>query len=216
MLPSWFVFHLERLLDTLHILPQPLSLCSCISGRLNYQVLFLFAASLVVSNLIMWIQIPTSPFSCICISKQGRACHFENISNTSPRITSTGFQMKCSILLCLLAYLGCSWYTFPPPTQKAPGRCSGTAAAPEDFPTRRRAMQELWQGGSGQPSLRTAPLWYTPRSCTFPLHMLTTDHRHFMLHAIAFIFHMNLITSPYEEIRERTSPTYIIQPFNMP
>lgn len=114
MLPSWFVFHLERLLDTLHILPQPLSLCSCISGRLNYQVLFLFAASLVVSNLIMWIQIPTSPPSCICISKQGRACHFENISNTSPRITSTGFQMKCSILLCLLAYLGCSWYTFPP------------------------------------------------------------------------------------------------------
>lgn len=53
MLPSWFVFHLERLLDTPHTLLQPSYLCGRISGKLNYQVLFPFATSLLVSNLMM-------------------------------------------------------------------------------------------------------------------------------------------------------------------
>lgn len=51
---------------------------------------------------------------------------------------------------------------------------------------------------------------HTPRSCRFPLRfrMITTDHRHFTLHAIAFISHTNLITFPYEKNRDRISPTF--------
>lgn len=57
-----FVFHLERLLDTPHTLLQPLYLCTRISGKLNYQVLFPISI-LLVSNFIVARSNPDIPTS---------------------------------------------------------------------------------------------------------------------------------------------------------